>query len=152
MERRCQPVKIEFSADQFRALVELAYLGSWMVNGIRAPAEQVERYSQVEQYLFSLADRFGLRDVTEMYEPLGAWVPTHAFEERMAERIAEYDNQTFWDELVERLADRDVFVEYGEAFRALPVEQQIAKREPVVERYEREFETHGLDRVRIPEF
>lgn len=145
-------MKIEFSADQFRALVELAYLGNWMVNGIRVPADHVERYSQVEQYLFSLAGQFGLRDVAEMYEPLAARVPTAAFEERMAEWIAEYDNQTFWDELVDRLADRDLFIEYGEAFGALPIEQQLAKREPIVQRYEREFQEHGLDRVRIPEF
>jgi hypothetical protein len=145
-------VKVEFSPDQFKSLMELVYLGEWMANAIRLPDEHVEQFEEVQQYVFSLAGRFGLGGAVEFDERLGAFVPTNEFEEAMDGYIVEYDNETFWEELVHRLADRDLFYEYGEAVGAMTIEQQIEKREPLVERYEREFEEHGVERLRVVEF
>lgn len=145
-------MKVEFSPEQFKALMELVYLGEWMANAIRLPDQQVEQFERVQQHVVSLAGRFGLGSAVEFDEQLGEFIPTSEFEEAMDEYIVEYDNESFWEELVHRLADRDLFNEYGEAISAMTVEQHIAKRMPLIERYEREFEEHGVARLKIVEF
>jgi hypothetical protein len=145
-------MKVELSVDQFRSLMELVYLGDWMVNGIRSPDSRVERYQDLLQYLASLAGKFGLQGVVEFDEQLREFTSTREFEEAMEAYIREYDDEVFWDGLVDRLADRDLLAEYGEALKAMPVEQVLSKREPLVERYEREVEEHGVERLRIIEF
>jgi hypothetical protein len=145
-------MKIGFSVDEFKALVELVYLGGWMANAIRPPGEQVESLERVEQRILSLAGERGFKDMVEFRSHVDGFVPTSEFEEKMDAYISHYDDETFWDQLVDRLADRDLVAEYGEALKAMPIEQFIATREPVVERYEREAEEHGLQRLRVVEF
>lgn len=145
-------MKVELSADQFRALMELVYLGDWMANAGRLPDQQITRFEEVQQHVFSLAGRFGLGHSVEFDARSGEFYPTREYEEAMEEYIAEYDNETFWEELIHRLADRDLFSEYGEAITAMTIEQHMAKRDPLVERYEREFEEHGIERLSIVEF
>ena len=46
---------IKFTKDQYENLIKLVYLGNWMINGIRLHDEQVEKYEEIEQYIFSFA-------------------------------------------------------------------------------------------------
>ncbi len=145
-------MQIELSSEQFRILMELVYLGDWIVNAVRRPGEISRQHADVFQHLASLAHRFGLKDIVEPEQQLREFVPTSEFEEAMDAYIQEYDDEVFWDEVVARLADRDLLAEYGEALKAMTIEQLISKREPLVERYEREVEQHGVERLKIIEF
>jgi hypothetical protein len=42
-----------------------------------------------------------------------------------------------------------LLAEYGEALKAMTIEQLISKREPLVERYKREVEEHRVERLKI---
>ena len=64
--------------------------------------------------------------------------------------IDKYDNDTFWDELIERLVERDVFREIGEArLRKMTIEERWKAEDPLREKYGIEFEKNGLDNVEI---
>lgn len=91
-------LNLQLSKEQFRTLLELAYLGNMMANGHRN--EQIEKYSQMEELLFSLAPHYGITDCSDVEEPK---FPIGLFEERLQNLVDEYDETTFWEELVDRL-------------------------------------------------
>lgn len=144
-------VKIEFSKEQFRALLELVYLGEYMVNGIRIPGEYIARFDELQQYVCSLAARFGIADVAEFDDGLRKHFPSNSFDEAMQEYIGAYDNETFWEELIHRLAERDFAEQYGDAAQHFVPEDRFARISPLIERYEEEAEKHGIDRLRTVE-
>ena len=68
----------------------------------------------------------------------------------MSQYIDDYDNQTFWEELIERLANRDFLAKYGEeAIQKMSFEERFTKFQEFEERYDEEFEDHGIERIVI---
>src|SRR5690554_3208405 len=66
--------------------------------------------------------------------------------------IEEFENETFWDELVDRLAKRDVVNEHGlEATQAMDIMERFEALGKYEEYYNDEFEEHGLARLRVVE-
>jgi hypothetical protein len=66
--------------------------------------------------------------------------------------IDEFENDSFWTELVNRLAIRDMVRELGqEKAQAMDVRERLARRLDYEERYDQEFQAHGLERLAIKE-
>lgn len=64
----------------------------------------------MEDYIFSYAHDFGLDELVDHEEKDGdKYYPTRTFEEEtdVQDLIEEYDNETFWEEIIERFSDRD---------------------------------------------
>src|SRR6266566_4067134 len=102
---------IELTKKQFKALLKAVYLGNWMANAQRVDDKKKD-YESIEDYIFSLAPQFGFdkymdHDETDDY-------PTGYFEETtdVDELHDEYDEETFWNELADRLGERDFFEKY----------------------------------------
>lgn len=143
-------MEITLSREQFAILLELVYLGNWMANAIRMPGEEITDLSHLEQHLFSLARDLGFDDVADLDETLPDVFPSQALEDRMELYIEEYDDQTFWDQLIDRLAERDVLEDHGEpAVRAMSQEEYFQKRDAYVAKYEEEATKHGIERLRV---
>jgi len=87
----------------------------------------------------------------EYDEQLKEHFPTRLFEDASMAReyIDEYDDQTFWDELINRLTDRDIemMLKRGEIQKPQNREERFAIRGPIERRYAQEFERNGLDNV-----
>lgn len=78
--------------------------------------------------------------------------PTREYEDQSPAMnyIDEYDNYNFWDELVERLSFRDLLRQEGmEKLKEMGIEERIEKQESIREKYYKEFETNGLDTIKI---
>jgi hypothetical protein len=147
---------VEFTQKQFKTLLKLAYLGNWMANANRDGSvhdPHKEEYEVLEDYLFSFAKKFGLDEwVDDEEADKGKYYPTRQFEEGIEEEgiIDDYDNESFWDELIDRLADRDCFRVYSKEQL-----EKISHRERVDKLYEfrdtwgAEFEKHGIKRLAI---
>lgn len=144
-------MKIKFSKEQFKALLELVYLGEYMVNGIRSPGEYLARFDELQQYVYSMAARFGIADVAEFDDRFRKYFPSDSFDEAMQEPVGAYDNEAFWEELIHRLAERDFAEQYGDAAQHFVPEDRFARFSPLIERYEEEPEKHGIDRLRTVE-
>jgi hypothetical protein len=108
-------MEIRLSWQQFETLLKSVYLGDWMVNAIRAPGSYVPEFEELEQFLLSLAHESDLRDVVEFDPTLSQFFLKEEYDEKLQPFIYEYDDEAFWDGLVDRLADRDFSETYGDS-------------------------------------
>ena len=133
-------MNLELTTKQFRRLLDMAYIGNWVLNSTRGD-DRIRDYDEVESLLFAKAAREGMPVLTEMYR--GEAVPSRAFEEGgIHEAIVEYENNIFFDILAEDLARRDM--------DDVPIDEtNVDEFNQRVETYITEFEAHGTDNITV---
>jgi hypothetical protein len=137
-------MKITLTKEQFEILMRMVYLGNWVVNGDRTEG-RYEDYDKVENILFSQADKFGLADLVEYDEATSSWLSSRRFEDDAMDLLDECIEDVFWEELVRRLAWRDVLLNYGdEAVEGMTEEAKIRLESPHIEKYREEIEKNGV--------
>ena len=139
-----------FDKKELEKLLELAALGDWLVNGHRPDEERALAHDDALQKLYALAEEEGLGYLVATDEATGALKPSEALMARlaMAGYVGEYDECVFWDELALRMAERDLRAEIGETvFNALPPQLRQERVDAIAEKYDREFDARGLDRL-----
>lgn len=145
---------INLTRKQFQSLLKVVYLGNWMANAHRTDDMQKE-YESIEDYIFSLAPQFGLEKYVDHDESDGdRYYPTNFFEESTdIHKLHEaYDEETFWDELADRLGERDFASKYSmEEIKKMSEEEWFEKLDECIDLYNEEFEKFGLERIRIKE-
>ena len=132
-------MNLELSKKQFRRLLDLVYIGNWILNSTRGE-QRFRHYDEVESLLFGRAVLEGM-PLAELYQ--GEIVPSKAFVEGgIHEAIAEYESNVFFDILAEDLARRDM--------NDAPIdESNFAELTSRIEAYIAEFEQHGTDRILV---
>ena len=133
-------MKLELSKKQFRRLLDLVYIGNWILNSTRGQ-ERFADYDEVESLVFARAAIEGMPGLAELYQE--EIVPSRAFVEGgIHEAIAEYENNVFFDILAEDLARRDM--------DDVPIdESNYAEPTSRIDAYIAEFEEHGTDNVLV---
>ena len=133
-------MNLELTTKQFRRLLDMAYIGNWVLNSTRGD-DRIRDYDEVESLLFAKAAREGMPVLTEMYR--GEAVPSRAFEEGgIHEAIVKYENNIFFDILAEELARRDM--------DDVPIDEtNVDEFNQRVETYITEFEAHGTDNITV---
>ena len=133
-------MEIKLTEKQFRRLLDLVYIGNWVLNSTRGD-DRIRQYDQVESLIFSYCLSHGMAGLTELYQ--GELIPSRAFAEGgIHEAIMDYEDTVFYEILAEELARRDM--EYQ------PVSND--NYEELVSRmddYIAEFEAHGTDNILI---
>ncbi len=146
--------EIRFTKQQYEDLVKMVYLGTWMVNGIRTADDAVEKYEKLEQYILSFANDFDFGKFVEYDAKSKKYFPNADFEqdEELERYRDEYDDDCFWDSLVDRLARRDFIKTYGEdAIKRMDREERFLKEEPFIKKYTNEVCDNGIDRISLQE-
>lgn len=139
---------IPFTQAQYRTLLLMVYLGNWTVNAHKVDPDKA--FDELANYLYSFAGSFGIKGLVEMSPDNGKYYPTSKLEEVATGYMEEYDNETFWEELIDRLTERDFLAEYGEdAIREMTPEERFLKREELAKRYQEEFEERGLEHLTV---
>ena len=146
-------MKIDLTKKQLKTLLELTYLGNWMINAHRAGDDDpiLEEYDDMASFIYSKAGEAGLKEV-KYSDKVDRWFPTGDFEmeSEVTEFHDEYDNNIFWDELSDRLAFRDFEKTYGKkAIEKMSFEEICEKRSPFDEKYDDEFSNNALNRLII---
>ena len=133
-------MKLELTDQEFRYLLDLVYIGNWVINSTREN-DRIQEYDQVESLLFGRAALEGMPDLAELYQ--GEVVPSRAFVEGgIHEAIIEYENNVFFDILAEDLARRDM--------DDAPIdESNYAELTSRIDAYIAEFEEHGTDNLTV---
>ena len=133
-------MNLELSNKQFRRLLDLVYIGNWILNSTRGD-QRFRDYDEVESLLFARAALEGMPALAELYQ--GEIVPSKAFiEGGIHEAIAEYENNVLFDILAEDLARRDM--------NDAPIdESNLAELTSRMEVYITEFEKNGTDNVTV---
>ena len=141
-------MNINLTPDQYRTLVKLIYMGHWMLTAHKDTPDDV--IDAAASHIYSFAKSAGVESLFEADADNGKFYSTRAFEDLMSESIRDYDDQAFWDELIDRLTSRDFLAKYGEkAINKMTVEERFAKMGEFEERYDEEFADHGLERIAI---
>lgn len=133
-------MKLELTTKQFRRLLDMAYIGNWILNSTRGD-DRFKDYDEVESLLFAKARAEGMPTLAEDWQ--GEVVPSRAFAEGgIHEAIMEYENNVFFDILAEDLARRDM--------DDAPIDEsnydELASR---IDAYIAEFEEHGTDNILV---
>ncbi len=133
-------MKLELTEKQYRRLLDMAYIGNWILNSTRGE-DRFQDYDDVESLLFGKAGEAGMDDLSEMQGKTA--VPSQAFVEGgIHEAIVDYENCIFFDVLAEDLARRDMEEEQIDA----DDQQELLRR---IDAYLEEFELHGTDHVLV---
>ena len=142
-------MKVSFTTKEYTRLLELAHLGLW-VAGARPddPATMPERYAELTQKILGLAEVFGCADLAEA-DVNGELFPTEKLTGGpAAEKLDQFVEDTFWAELVGRLAERDLRSELDPAKTGEELDDaEQEKLETIEDAYWREFETKGVDHL-----
>ncbi|MGB4703529.1 MAG: hypothetical protein WBI18_00425 [Candidatus Saccharicenans sp.] len=142
-------MNLELTREQYEKLLELVYLGNWMVNAYRTD-DYLEEYSELVSYIFSRAEEAGLPGKAVKDEMENKYLPSYEFEESLQDFISEYDGFCFWEELLNRLAERDALKEFGSTpLDKIDLEEFLNKKSFYLRRYEQELEENGLQNFQI---
>ncbi|MCX6713500.1 MAG: hypothetical protein NTV48_00100 [Candidatus Vogelbacteria bacterium] len=144
-----QPIVL--TREQYLTLAKVVYLGNWIANAYRVGQKDDPRlveYDEISDHIFSLASKFGfskhLEHEIEFDEDLNRT--------ETSKLIEEYDEETFWTELPERLGDRDFYARYGkEDWDKMTPDERFLKMQECVIKWENEIENNDLDRIGIIE-
>ena len=99
-------MEIKLTQKQFRRLLDLVYIGNWVLNSTRGD-DRIRQYGEVESLIFSHCLSHGMSSLTELYE--GELIPSRAFAEGgIHEAIMAYEDVTFFEILAQELALRDM--------------------------------------------
>ena len=142
-------MKVSFTTKEYARLLELAHLGLW-VAGSRPedPATMPDRYAEIAQKAFSLAEPFGCADLVEC-DVNGQYYPNEKLTGGIAqEKIDQFVEDSFWSELVSRLAERDLRADLGPTKLTPELNDEQSQRlNELEDGYWREFEQKGVDHV-----
>ncbi len=133
-------VNIELTDREFRRLLDMVYIGNWVLNSARGD-NRLKEFDDIESKLFGLCLKTGMYSLFEVVD--GEVVPSAEFARGgIHEAIMEYEDAVFFDILAEELARRDMDFapidssNYGE----------LNKR---IDEYIEEFEENGINNVNV---
>lgn len=133
-------MQIEFTDKQYRRLLDMVYIGNWVLNSARGE-DRFSDYDEVESLLFSKAPECGMKGLAEHWN--GEVVPSRSFVNGgIHEAIAYYEDSVFFDILAEELARRDM----NDAPITETNYDELSRR---IDEYMAEFELHGTDNVQV---
>ena len=133
-------MKIELTEQQYRYLLDLVYIGNWVMNSTRED-DRIQEYDQVESLVFSHCLRHRMPKLVELYQ--GDRIPSRAYADGgIHEAIERYEDIVFSEILAEELALRDL-----DAERA--TEENYDEVMDRMEQYMGEFEAHGTDHISV---
>ncbi len=146
-------MQIELTKNEYRLLLDYIFMADWVVNSHHVDGRNdVDDYDMLLQKLYSVAKEMGCGELIHADRKTNEYSPTRLYEEstRALDLIEEYDDDTFWNDLISRLAERDVYESVEEDRRdAMSAEEYSERSEPVEEAYFKEFHRHALHRLRV---
>lgn len=135
-------MQIELNTKEFRRLLDLVYMGNWILNSTRGN-DRFADYDAVESKLFGLCRQNGMQALVD--DSSGTPLPSRAYMEGgIHEAIAFYEDNTFYEILAEELSRRDM--DYAEITD--DNYDEIVSR---MDRYMNEFSVSGLDKLVLEE-
>jgi len=146
-------MKIEFTKKQYRELMLLVLLGSWVRGGVAdINGKYTPKMDEIEDYLAEQAQEAGLDYLIEDFE--GKIMSCETLSKQCEKIIEEYNDDEFWIQLERRLGQRDFY-------RTITDEEKREMKEnngwfperihKIYKKYEDEFIKNGVDGLEVKE-
>ena len=131
---------IDLTEKEFRRLLDLVYIGNWILNSARGE-DRFEDYDLVQEKLFALCSGQGMPTLIQRWR--GHVFPSQAYEDGgIHEAIADYEDAVFFDILAEELARRDLGLSESEP-------EDYTELNARIDEYLDEFDKNGLNAVTV---
>lgn len=139
---------ISLSRDHLRRMVEHVVIGNWIMEGIKvAPDEKSEVFLET---ILSIGKSYGVMDGIEFDEKSGRHALSQEKEDELMQRILDYEEDGFLQNLVYRLGERDALEKHGaEKLARLEGAERLKLIWAEEEKYGEEFEKRGIERLRL---
>ena len=130
-------MQIDLTAKEFRRLLDLVYIGNWVLNSTRGE-DRFADYDNLESKIFALSPA-----LSEEWN--GTVVPSQAYTEGgIHDAIAYYEDNVFYEILAEELSRRDM--DYPEI-----TEDNYDEIVSRMDRYMSEFQLSGVQHLTLEE-
>lgn len=129
-------------------------MADWTANAIcEADMKQDEDIKGIRNHIFSFAKEMGFEKYIGYDKDIGYYADFELDDEPSIRSLIErYDEHSFWDELVDRLGERDFMKKYTrEQRKAMTDEEHFSKRMECEESWGKELEENGVGRLRVDE-
>ncbi len=144
-------MKIDLNRKEYLLLLDMLYMASWVLDAHTIGSrKETKDYHSLEQKIMGHAEEFDVGDEwVEQNED--AYYHTQKYEdERPAlTYIDQFEEDTFWDELTDRLARRDVSEDLDQDLDEVDIDDWFPPYENLVQSYVEEFNRNGLGNLRI---
>lgn len=115
-------------------------------------SDEDNEHNMLVQKIYSFGNEMGCNNLIEVSKKLNEYYPTRAYEEESGvhEVIRRYNEDSFWDELIDRLAERDAHADAKTANVEINSAEDYWKfSTPHESKYADEFEKNGLRNLHI---
>lgn len=143
---------LRLSEDEFSTLIDMVSLAAEVASLNQKPGTEssLENFANLEDKILGRAKAQGHSDIieispeTEKHQVTAAYL-TNSY---IQDCIEEMRNETFWEELSYRLAEKEIMQKLGEnTYLELPEERKIETITPLQKRHWQEFAQNGLKNI-----
>jgi hypothetical protein len=139
---------ITFTKEEVGTLLKLLYSGS-LIFVPKDDEEDKALDSLIQKVLLSTKMAKAFRGI-EFNQSTNEYELTEAAEKKFGDDFDDFVEETFWQELLFRLGQRDIIKEIGEKeYRKLSEEEAEEKHEIAEEKYREEFDLNGIKNLEI---
>lgn len=146
-------MKINISKKQYWHLLRALYIADWIANANSIDdSEKDKEIDDLREYLYSFAKEMGYDEYVKYDNEYKKYFETNKLDDEPSIRqlIDTYDEHTFWEEMIDRLGDRDFFRKYTkDEILEMSREEYFDKRMECADYWEEEFEKHGVERLGV---
>jgi len=146
-------MKIDITKEEYRNLIDILYIADWVLTSYKSEHDpEMDKYQQLRNKFYALAKQMGMENLIEFDSELNNYYETAEFEDDSAchQLIDEYDNESFWDRLIEELTMRDLHAEVDvRKIKEKDSDVYFDRYAAIEKKYLKEFEKNGLENLTI---
>jgi hypothetical protein len=141
-------MKIEFDKTEFNNLIELIHIATWVIDAHVPDGKHPEAgdHYKVQQKIYGSAEAQGLGSLID-FDMKNGYAESRELEDKKHMKfLHDYDEHSFWQNLIEKLSARDLCAELGseDAFFELDYEARLKGMAKFAEKYDAIFNKEGL--------
>lgn len=107
-------MNISFTSNQYRTLLKALFWAEWVKNAmITVSDKEGKELQELKQHIYAHTKQFQTTDWVNYDEKLKGYYPNKLMEDTLQSVIDEFENISFWDELIHRMARKDTMHKYG---------------------------------------
>lgn len=147
-----KPMKINITKKEYRLLLDMLYLSDWMMNAHATDPEDYHNdHRALRKRFLSYYKEMDATDIIEYSKEMNDYYELRNYDDDIhAQFIEPFEDETFWEELIDRLAKRDLIKAVGKIeYESMDGMDRVMQLEKAREKYSVEFAAHGLDHLSV---
>lgn len=144
-------MELSLSKTELKVLVELAIMADWTMTAHDTEDDpRKEKYLQLLQKIYAFAHENGMKKEVVKDPELDMYLPETDWEDATEARgfIDEFENMSFWTELVNKFADREMKKKF-KGRQPKTFDEQLDVFQHYSDIFAEEFDEHGISRLEV---